>query len=159
MKKVSVFRLGVLALTLALVMLLVPLPAMADPGENEWAKLSIPEAGGKGDWVLTGDFAAGASGVTAVAVAYDGPTGIAKAKDFKPDMILLDIVMPGMHGLEVSKRLLADPDTKEIPITLFTATLQTDLEAKCRDLGVSTCIMKPFQTDELLGLIEKTVQN
>lgn len=90
-----------------------------------------------------------------VEVTYDGLAGIDRAKEVRPDLILLDIIMPGMDGYEVSKKLKADPDTKDIPVIIFSASQQRDLEEKCKDVGVSGFIMKPFDTQELLAAVNK----
>lgn len=55
-----------------------------------------------------------------VEIAQRGQTGLEKAKSFQPDLILLDILMPGMDGFEVMKRLKADPATKKIPVVFLT---------------------------------------
>jgi len=54
-------------------------------------------------------------------VAYDGPTALAKAQAEKPDIILLDVMMPGMDGFQVCRQLKDDPETRHIPIVLVTA--------------------------------------
>lgn len=90
-----------------------------------------------------------------VETAYDGPTGLEKTKEFKPDLILLDIIMPGMNGYEVSKKLKAEPDTKDIPIIIFTASQQRELEEKCKEVGVTDFITKPFETSDLLNMVNK----
>ncbi|MBF0264731.1 MAG: two-component system response regulator [Gammaproteobacteria bacterium] len=63
----------------------------------------------------------------------------------KPDMILLDIMMPGMDGYEVCTRLKEDPDTCEIPVIFITALTQTGHEAKGLELGAVDYITKPFE--------------
>ena len=88
-----------------------------------------------------------------VEVAYDGLSGIDKAKEVKPDLILLDIIMPKMDGYEVAKKLMADVATETIPIIIFTASQQKELENKCRELGISTFLMKPFEAKDLLDMI------
>ena len=93
-----------------------------------------------------------------VEVAYDGLTGVDKAKKDKPDLILLDIIMPGMDGYEVAKNLLAMPQTRDIKIIVFTASQQRDLEDKCKELGITTFIMKPFETPNLLEMVNKILQ-
>lgn len=90
-----------------------------------------------------------------VITAYDGQAGVEKAKGAKPDLILLDIIMPRMDGYEVSKKLKSDADTKDIPIVIFTASQQKDLEKKCREMGVAEFIMKPFETQDLLDKVNK----
>lgn len=94
-----------------------------------------------------------------VEVAYDGLTGINKVKETKPDLILLDIRMPGMDGYEVSRKLKADLDTKDIPIVIFTVSQEKDLEKKCKEVGVTDYIMKPFETKDLLVTVNKFFKN
>jgi hypothetical protein len=73
MKKIkNKYTLWLMVVALILVVALMPLPAAAGTEVNEWYRLPVPEAGDDGDWVLTGDFGAGPSGVTAIDVAYDG---------------------------------------------------------------------------------------
>ena len=87
-----------------------------------------------------------------VEAAYDGPSGINKAKETKPDLILLDIIMPGMNGYQVAEKLMADPD---IRIIVFSASGERDLERKCRKLGITDFIAKPFEIHDLLTIINK----
>jgi DNA-binding response OmpR family regulator len=56
-----------------------------------------------------------------VETAFDGDEGLKKAREMKPDLIILDIMMPGMDGYEVCKRLKRDPDTAKIGVLVFTA--------------------------------------
>lgn len=96
-----------------------------------------------------------------VEVAYDGSAGIAKAEEIKPDLILLDIVMPKMDGYEVCKRLKDDPETKDIPIIVLTASVaagQQELEKKCMSAGANGAIMKPFETSELLDMVSQALR-
>ncbi|MEO5332623.1 MAG: response regulator [Magnetococcus sp. YQC-5] len=71
------------------------------------------------------------------------------ALDPKPDLILLDIMMPGMSGLEVCKRLKADPGTASIPIIFLSALDQTDFKAEGFKLGAVDYIVKPFSLKEV----------
>jgi len=98
-----------------------------------------------------------ASGYKAIP-AFDGQEGIAKAKKLKPDLILLDIIMPGMDGYEVCRRLKADPDTKNIPVLILTASGQRDLEEKCTSAGGNIVITKPFDTEDLLASVNKFIK-
>ena len=93
-----------------------------------------------------------------VEAAYDGQSGIDKAKEVKPDLILLDIIMPRMDGYEVTKELIADPETEQIPIIVFTASQQRDLEARCRELGITDFIKKPFETSDLLNMVNEILK-
>ena len=85
--------------------------------------------------------------------AYDGASWADKAKSDKPDLILLDIVMPKMDGYEVFKMLKADPNTEKIPIVVFTASQVWNLQDKCRKLGITNFIMKPFESKELVSMV------
>lgn len=90
-----------------------------------------------------------------VATAYGGLQALEKVKEEKPDLILLDIVMPDLNGYEVAKQLKADPATAKIPIIIFTAANVQELEEKCRSLGVDYVIMKPFSPEVLLGMAKE----
>lgn len=94
-----------------------------------------------------------------VEVVHDGQAGIDKAKEFKPDVILLDIVMSRMDGYGVAKKLMADSETKGIPIIIFTASQQKDLEAKWIELGVTDFITKPFEAKNLLNILDGILEH
>jgi DNA-binding response OmpR family regulator len=61
-----------------------------------------------------------------VLTAFDGSTGLHKARKEKPDLIILDIIMPGLDGYQVSRHLQADPDTASIPVLMLTVMGQTE---------------------------------
>lgn len=86
-----------------------------------------------------------------VAVAKDGPGGIKAAKLEQPDLILLDVMMPGMDGFEVCSALRDDADTSEIPIIFLTALETKEYKAKAFELGADDYLTKPFQSDELIA--------
>lgn len=90
--------------------------------------------------------------------APDGQEGVDKAQEFRPDLILLDIIMPKIDGYEVCKTLKTNPKTKNIPIVIFTASGQRDLEKRCMAVGADAVIKKPFETTELLELVNKFLQ-
>lgn len=90
--------------------------------------------------------------------AYDGQQGLDKAEKIKPDLILLDLIMPKKNGYEVCKNLKTNSSTRDIPILIFTASGQHDLEKKCIAAGACAVIIKPFETAELLELINKFLQ-
>jgi DNA-binding response OmpR family regulator len=93
-----------------------------------------------------------------VIFAYDGQEGIDKAEEIKPDLILLDIIMPKKDGWEVCKNLKSNPTTKGIPILICTASGQRDLEKRCTAAGADEVIKKPFETAELLELVNKLLR-
>lgn len=95
-----------------------------------------------------------------VKVALDGEKALAIAslKD-APDLILLDIMMPGMDGYEVCGKLKGDPDTKEIPVLFLTAKMETEDIVKGFQLGAVDFITKPFNPDELLARVRTHLEH
>ena len=87
-----------------------------------------------------------------VETAPDGPTGIDTVKHEQPDIILVDLMMPGMDGYEVCRRLAADETTKRIPIVLLTARQNLDPD-RVRASGARGVITKPFDLDALAPAI------
>lgn len=84
-----------------------------------------------------------------VLVAYDGPAGIRIALTEQPDVILLDVMMPGMNGLETLRKLQEDPQTEQIPVILLTAKVRGSDQANYSDLNVAGLISKPFNAVQL----------
>ena len=87
-----------------------------------------------------------------VRTAPDGPAGIALVKQLRPDIVLVDLMMPGMDGYEVCRRLVSDDATKRIPIVLLTARQNLDPE-RVRESGARGVITKPFDLDALAPAI------
>jgi response regulator RpfG family c-di-GMP phosphodiesterase len=86
--------------------------------------------------------------------AYDGITALEKAKE-KPDIILLDVRMPGMNGFEVLRKLHSDPDTEEIPIIMLTLTGDIDSIFKAEGLRVKDYVMKTASLEKILEKVKK----
>jgi len=86
-------------------------------------------------------------------IALDGPTGIEIATRERPAVILLDVIMPTMHGLEVCRNLRADPSLKDIPIFLLTALEDIGLETMARKAGATSLIRKPFGPEDIVRVI------
>ena len=78
-----------------------------------------------------------------VLVAEDGESALQRASYAKPDLILLDVLMPEMDGFETCQRLKAQPDTQEIPIIFMTALSDTDHKIKGFEVGAVDYITKP----------------
>jgi signal transduction histidine kinase len=89
-----------------------------------------------------------------ILVTRDGPNAIKRAAIVKPDLILLDIMMPGMNGLETCEHLKEKPETREIPIIFMTALADIDTKLKGFDLGAVDYITKPFQKAEVCARIQ-----
>lgn len=92
-----------------------------------------------------------------VVTASTGEECLKAAKDENPDLVLLDILLPGMSGLEVSKRLKKDKITKNIPIIMVTALIGKDAEAKAMERGADYFISKPFDPEELSAKIKRVL--
>ena len=89
--------------------------------------------------------------------ATNGEDGIAKARSEAPDLILLDIMMPGIDGWETLTRLKRDQATATIPVVIFTAREHTRGHQKSTEMGAADYFRKPFEPDELIDLVEKHV--
>jgi DNA-binding response OmpR family regulator len=93
-----------------------------------------------------------------VSTANDGVEGLEKARAVRPDIVLLDIMMPRMDGLEVTKALKGDPETKDIPIILLSAKAQaSDIQAG-KDMGADDYLTKPFDPLELLDRVNELLE-
>ncbi len=90
----------------------------------------------------------------AVDLAFDGPSGIEHAKEFKPDMILLDLGMPGMDGFETAKRLRALPQTKDITLVALTGWGQQEDRQRTLKAGFSRHLVKPVAPAALEELLD-----
>lgn len=91
--------------------------------------------------------------------ANNGKDGIKLAKKKKPDLIIMDMILPGMHGLEASIKLKENPETKEIPIIAVTVMDSSDFIRECYKEGISAFIKKPYDFKELFNTIEKNIGN
>ena len=89
--------------------------------------------------------------------ASDGPTGLKLARDEGPDVILLDVMMPGLDGWRVAEQLLEDPATAGVPVVFLTARADLRDRARGMDLGGLDYITKPFNPVELAPLVASVV--
>lgn len=89
--------------------------------------------------------------------AYDGEAGVAKALDARPDLILMDIQLPKLSGLEATKKLRGEPATANTPIIAITSFALSGDDQKAKEAGATAYIAKPYSPRELLALIRKTV--
>jgi putative two-component system response regulator len=85
--------------------------------------------------------------------AADGPTGLEQARTGRPDVILLDVMMPGLDGWVVAEKLVEDDLTREIPIVFLTARAELRDRARGLELGGIDYITKPFNPVELASLV------
>jgi signal transduction histidine kinase len=84
-----------------------------------------------------------------VLVAQDGKSALQKARCAHPDLILLDVMMPGMDGFETCRQLKADSQTQDIPIIFMTALADTESKIKGFELGAVDYVTKPFHQEEV----------
>ena len=87
--------------------------------------------------------------------AHDGEAGVAKALEIRPDLILMDIQLPKISGLEATKRLRSEAATKATPIITITSFALSGDEQKAKDAGATAYLAKPYSPFDLLNLIRK----
>lgn len=88
-----------------------------------------------------------------VAVAVDGESALEQVEYCPPDLILLDIMMPGINGFETCQRLKQNPSTADIPVIFMTALSDTESKVKGLSLGAVDYLAKPFQQSEVLARV------
>ena len=90
-----------------------------------------------------------------VITAYDGQEGLDKARKEKPDLIILDLMLPKMDGYKVCRMLKFDEKYKSIPIVMFSARAQEEDEKMGMEVGADDYVTKPFDPKVLLDKIQK----
>ncbi len=94
-----------------------------------------------------------------VITATNGKEGVECALENQPDIILLDVIMPVMDGLEMLETLRNDPNGREIAVIMLTARSQTEDIVRANACGIEDYIVKPFDLSELLEKIERIFEN
>ncbi|MCA9472484.1 MAG: response regulator transcription factor [Nitrospirales bacterium] len=94
-----------------------------------------------------------------VLAAYDAIMAMQKTMEQDPDLILLDINMPGGNGLTLAERLKNSSKTSHIPIIFLTASKQPDLQQRAINLGAIAFFEKPFDFDELLATVRAALDH
>ncbi|MTI61195.1 MAG: response regulator [Firmicutes bacterium] len=92
-----------------------------------------------------------------VLVSRDGLTALEIAQTEKPDLILLDILMPKMNGFLVLEALKDDPQTNEIPVVFISAKAEEKDIERAKSLGVNDYLIKPIKQKDLLAVVEKNL--
>ena len=87
--------------------------------------------------------------------ANDGESGVATALIARPDLILMDIQLPKISGIEATRQLRADPATADTPIIAITSFALSGDEQKAKDAGATAYLAKPYSPRELLALIRR----
>ena len=94
-----------------------------------------------------------------IMTARDGDSGLQRALTELPDLVLSDIVMPGMNGLQIVKRIKNNPNTTHIPVIILTSNTGMSDRIEGLELGADAYIVKPFDMDELLTTIDNILKN
>ena len=86
-------------------------------------------------------------------LARDGEACLDEVAAFKPDLLILDLMMPRLHGIEVMRRLRADPGTADLGVVVCSAKSFKTEQATAAALGAYAFLPKPHEPDELLGVV------
>jgi DNA-binding response OmpR family regulator len=89
-----------------------------------------------------------------VVTAADGQQALAAAREHQPDLAVLDVMMPGLNGYEVTRQLRADPATAGIPVILLTARVQEADVSRGFEAGADDYLRKPFSPQELRSRVQ-----
>ena len=87
--------------------------------------------------------------------ATDGEAGVATALESRPDLIIMDIQLHKLSGLEATRQLRTAPQTADVPIIVITSFALAGDEQKARDAGAAAYLAKPYSPRELLGMIRE----
>jgi len=91
--------------------------------------------------------------------AFDGEEGLAKLSQEKPDLVLLDIILPKKDGFEFLSQVKSDPETKEIPVLILTNLEEVDKVQKAVDLGATTFMIKSdYSMKEVIEKVKETLK-
>lgn len=93
-----------------------------------------------------------------VVTARSGEEGLERARLQDPDLILLDVMMPGMNGYEVVQHLRADAETARVPILMLTAKSDLDDQITGFEVGADDYLTKPFHREELVSRVESVLR-
>jgi len=98
------------------------------------------------------DFSLGAEGFDVITAA-DGEQALARARSERPDLIVMDIMMPRLDGYETCRRLKSDPTTKQIPVLLLTARGREEDRRRGMEAGADDYMTKPFSPNKLIARV------
>ncbi|CAK0778630.1 phosphoserine phosphatase RsbU/P [uncultured Gammaproteobacteria bacterium] len=98
-------------------------------------------------------------GLHHIATAEDGNDGLAKLASFKPDLVLLDLMMPNMDGYEMCQRLRADPACQDLPVLVQSSLNRSEDRARAFQVGATDYVSKPINANELVSRVKIHLQN
>ena len=87
--------------------------------------------------------------------AHDGEAGVAAARREKPNLIIMDVQLPKLSGLDATRQIRAEPETSRIPIIIVTSFALSGDDKKAMDAGASAYLAKPYSPRQLLDAIKK----
>src|SRR5262245_11316586 len=93
-----------------------------------------------------------------LSIALDGETAIRRVRNNPPDLTLLDIVMPGIDGYEVCRRLKADPATSDVPVMFLSAVDQVEHKTRAFQIGGADFVTKPFEILEVRARVDSLLR-
>jgi PleD family two-component response regulator len=126
----------------------VPVPAASAAGAGvELSRILIADDNPQGAQLLEAHLE---SGPYELRTAYDGEQTLEQVAQWKPDLILLDVMMPKISGFEVCKRLRADPATQDVAVLMITALDQPSDIERAVDAGTDDFLSKPINRNELI---------
>jgi two-component system phosphate regulon response regulator PhoB len=99
------------------------------------------------------------NGDYSIVEAADGEESLELARRLQPDLIVLDMMMPGRSGLEVLRELRADPETAATPVIMLTARARESDRNEAASAGADRYLAKPFSPLELISVVEELVAN
>ncbi|MBR8730421.1 Sensor histidine kinase RcsC [Porphyromonas levii] len=129
-------------------------PADSDAGDDDQCRLLVIEDNNDIATYIGSQFA----DRYAVSYATNGSEGLEKAFDLVPDLIITDLMMPGMDGLEVCRQVRGNDITDHIPIIVVTAKITEEERIKGLEAGADAYLAKPFNADELRTRVEKLLE-
>lgn len=94
-----------------------------------------------------------------VATASDGREGVRMARDLVPDIVICDLLMPGVNGFGACRVLRDDPVTSEIPTIVISALNSSSDREKIRELGVEVYLSKPFRNQDLIDALAQCLES
>jgi two-component system, OmpR family, alkaline phosphatase synthesis response regulator PhoP len=94
-----------------------------------------------------------------VVTAYDGKEGLEKIRSEKPNLVVLDVMMPYMDGFEVLKSLRREPETEQLPVIMLTAKAQDKDVFEGYHYGADMYLTKPFNPMELVTFVKRIIAN
>lgn len=90
-----------------------------------------------------------------VETAYDGLDAMERIKERKPDLILMDIMMPVLDGIEVTRQIKEQEEFRDIPVVMLTAAAHSSMVQRAMDAGARDYISKPFDPEKVNEIIQK----